>query len=205
MHTRANESRPAFLANPFYTLAGGKALAWGLLGITAATLLSMATHLHYHGLMHYGPAPNDAWWCHAAEHLVVWLVPAAIFYITGLMLSTSRIRLIDVLGTTAFAQIPFAGMNLFYLPRQVQTFLTHSPEQLIGEISQNSSWLPVMGWLVPSMLFLALVLCWLVVALKTSCNLRGWKLLVGYAAGVIGGDIACRCIIAYLYEQTLKT
>ena len=168
--------------------------------MAVATIVSMTAHLHYHGLMHYGSAPNDAWWCYVAEHLVVWLVPSSIFYLSGLLLSPSRIRLIDVFGTTAFAQIPFAVMSLFYLPRQVRTFLALTPEQLIGEMTQNSSWLPVMGWLVPSILFLALVLCWLVVALKTSCNLRGWRLLLGYVAGVIGGDLVCRYIITFLYE-----
>lgn len=200
MNRPQNNTRPSFFTNPFYTIAGGKALTWGLLGMAVATIVSMTAHLHYHGLMHYGSAPNDAWWCYVAEHLVVWLVPSSIFYLSGLLLSPSRIRLIDVFGTTAFAQIPFAVMSLFYLPRQVQTFLALTPEQLIGEMTQNSSWLPVMGWLVPSILFLALVLCWLVVALKTSCNLRGWRLLLGYIAGVIGGDIVCRYIITFLYE-----
>ncbi len=200
MNTHTKPSRPAFLTNPFYTIAGWKALAWGLLGMAVATAGSMAAHLHYHGLMHYGSAPNDAWWCYTAEHLVVWLVPAAIFYVAGLLLSPSRIRLIDVLGTTAFAQIPFAVMNLFYLPEQVQTFIALTPEELAGKISQESYWLPIVGWLTPSLLFLAVVLCWLAVALKTSCNLRGWRLLLGYAAGIIGGDMACRLIISLMYK-----
>lgn len=199
MNTHTKPSRPAFLANPFYTIAGWKALAWGLLGMAVATAGSMAAHLHYHGLMHYGSAPNDSWWCYTAEHLVVWLVPAAIFYVAGLLLSPSHIRLVDVFGTTAFAQIPFAVMNLFYLPQQVQVFIAFSPEQLAERVSQENGWLPIIGWLLPSIIFLCLVLCWLVMALKTSCNLHGWRLLAGYVAGVIGGDIICRLIISSFF------
>lgn len=133
MNTHTKPSRPAFLANPFYTIAGWKALAWGLLGMAVATAGSMAAHLHYHGLMHYGSAPNDSWWCYTAEHLVVWLVPAAIFYVAGLLLSSSRIRLIDVLGTTAFAQIPFAVMNLFLPARAGTNFHRSYPRRTCRE------------------------------------------------------------------------
>ena len=98
--------------NPFIWIAGMPALLWGVLGLVASTLLSWASGYHYHGLLHFGPAPNPAWWCYLAEHLIVWLVPALIFYLGGVVLSRSRIRIVDVFGTVLFAQIPLIGMNL---------------------------------------------------------------------------------------------
>lgn len=105
------------LINPFERIAGLKALLWGLAGMVVSTALSYYSGWHYHGLLHFGPAPNPAWWCYAVEHLAVWLIPAVMFYLGGLLLSRSRIRMVDVLGTVVFAQLPLIVMNLFnFLP-----------------------------------------------------------------------------------------
>ena len=67
-----------FLVNPFEWIAGGQALGWGLLGMVVSTVICYLSGWHYHGLLHFGPAPNPAWWCYAVEHLVVWIVLAKI-------------------------------------------------------------------------------------------------------------------------------
>ena len=93
------------LINPFERIAGLEALLWGLAGMVVSTALSFYSGWHYHGLLHFGPAPNPAWWCYAVEHLAVWLIPAVMFYLGGLLLSRSRIRMVDVLGTVVFRTI----------------------------------------------------------------------------------------------------
>ena len=82
------------VVNPFIRIAGTQALLWGALGLVVSTLLSWLSGYHYHGLLHFGPAPNPAWWCYWAEHLIVWLVPATLFYIGGKIFSHSKIRLV---------------------------------------------------------------------------------------------------------------
>ena len=69
------------LINPFERIAGLEALLWGLAGMVVSTALSFYSGWHYHGLLHFGPAPNPAWWCYAVEHLAVWLIPAVMFYL----------------------------------------------------------------------------------------------------------------------------
>lgn len=116
------------LINPFERIAGLEALLWGLAGMVVSTALSFYSGWHYHGLLHFGPAPNPAWWCYAVEHLAVWLIPAVMFYLGGLLLSRSRIRMVDVLGTVVFAQLPLIVMNLFnFLP----------PMQKLAQIDVN--------------------------------------------------------------------
>lgn len=185
--------------NPFVKIAGGKALFWGLLGVIVATAVSFYSGYHYHGLLHFGPAPNDAWWCYVVEHLVVWLVPALLFYIGGLLLSTSRIRIVDVFGTVAFAQLPFILMNLFTLLPPMQQLKTFDfdlpPSQLL-----NQPGLLVSIWFsLISIIFLVWVLVWMYNALKVSCNLKGTKLGVLYTIAIIGGDVLCRMIIRLCY------
>lgn len=45
------------LINPFERIAGLKALLWGLAGMVVSTALSFYSGWHYHGLLHFGPAP----------------------------------------------------------------------------------------------------------------------------------------------------
>ena len=52
--------------NPFIQIAGARALAWGALGLLVSTVICYYAGYHYHGLLHFGPAPNPAWWCYAA-------------------------------------------------------------------------------------------------------------------------------------------
>ena len=63
------------LINPFERIAGWEALLWGLAGMVVSTTLSYYSGWHYHGLLHFGPAPNPAWWCYAVEHFAVWMIP----------------------------------------------------------------------------------------------------------------------------------
>ena len=92
------KNKVKLIVNPFIRIAGGQALIWGFLGLIVSTLLCWISGYHYHGLLHFGPAPNPAWWCYLAEHLIVWLIPALLFYLGGLFLSHSRIRVIRCTG-----------------------------------------------------------------------------------------------------------
>ena len=131
------KNKVKLIVNPFIRIAGGQALIWGFLGLIVSTLLCWISGYHYHGLLHFGPAPNPAWWCYLAEHLIVWLIPALLFYLGGLFLSHSRIRVIDVLGTVLFAQLPLLGMNLISLLPAMrmmsQMNMNMSPEEMLAQ------------------------------------------------------------------------
>ena len=187
------------LLNPFERIAGLKALAFGVVGMMVSTLLSYYSGWHYHGLLHFGPAPNPAWWCFAVEHLVVWLVPAILFYIGGLLLSRSRIRPVDVVGTVAFAQIPLIIMNQFnFLPPMhnlTKIDITMSPVDMM----QQPGFLLGIWLSLVAMIFLIWTLVWMFQALKVSCNLKGYRLGILYCVGVFGGDVLCRYLIRLCY------
>ena len=115
MNMDNKKSRFEIAVNPFIRIAGGKALAIGLAGMLLSAIVAISGDVHYHGLLHYGPAVNNAWWTHAVEVLAVWLVPAVLFYLGGRLRSKSQIRAVDVFGTVAFAQIPLLVVNLLIL------------------------------------------------------------------------------------------
>lgn len=189
-----------FLIDPFERIAGFQALGYGIAGIVIATLLSWLSGYHYHGLLHFGPAPNPAGWCFAVEHLVVWLVPSLLFYIEGLFLSGSRIRIADVFGTVAFAQLPFIFMILFaFLPpvqRIYEVDVNLPPVQMLAQPGfMTGLWLTLL-----STVFLIWVLIWMFQALKVSCNLKGPRLWIVYLIAVFGGDAICRLLIGLCYK-----
>ena len=193
------KNKVKLIVNPFIRIAGGQALIWGFLGLIVSTLLCWISGYHYHGLLHFGPAPNPAWWCYLAEHLIVWLIPALLFYLGGLFLSHSRIRVIDVLGTVLFAQLPLLGMNLISLwpamRMMSQMNMNMSPEEMLAQ----PYFILAMILTLLGLPFLILTLIWMFNALKVSCNLKQWKLWTVALIGIIGGDVLCRLLIAWLY------
>ena len=193
------KNKVKLIVNPFIRIAGGQALIWGFLGLIVSTLLCWISGYHYHGLLHFGPAPNPARWCYLAEHLIVWLIPALLFYLGGLFLSHSRIRVIDVLGTVLFAQLPLLGMNLISLLPAMrmmsQMNMNMSPEEMLAQ----PYFVLAMILTLLGLPFLILTLIWMFNALKVSCNLKQWKLWTVALIGIIGGDVLCRLLIAWLY------
>ena len=193
------KNKVKLIVNPFIRIAGGQALIWGFLGLIVSTLLCWISGYHYHGLLHFGPAPDPAWWCYLAEHLIVWLIPALLFYLGGLFLSHSRIRVIDVLGTVLFAQLPLLGMNLISLLPAMrmmsQMNMNMSPEEMLAQ----PYFVLAMILTLLGLPFLILTLIWMFNALKVSCNLKQWKLWTVALIGIIGGDVLCRLLIAWLY------
>ena len=193
------KNKVKLIVNPFIRIAGDQALIWGFLGLIVSTLLCWISGYHYHGLLHFGPAPNPAWWCYLAEHLIVWLIPALLFYLGGLFLSHSRIRVIDVLGTVLFAQLPLLGMNLISLLPAMrmmsQMNMNMSPEEMLAQ----PYFILAMILTLLGLPFLILTLIWMFNALKVSCNLKQWKLWTVALIGIIGGDVLCRLLIAWLY------
>ncbi|WP_455668283.1 hypothetical protein [Phocaeicola sp.] len=185
--------------NPFIWIAGMPALLWGVLGLVASTLLSWASSYHYHGLLHFGPAPNPAWWCYLAEHLIVWLVPALIFYLGGIVLSRSRIRIVDVFGTVLFAQIPLIGMNLINILPPMKTLLHLNPNMPPQELLAQPGMVAAIILSLCGLPFLVATLVWMFNALKVSCNLKQGQLWIVALIGIIGGDVLCRMLINLLY------
>ena len=49
-----------FIKNPFYRVAGYTALVWGVAGIIVSTAIACGGDIHFHGLLHYGGASNEA-------------------------------------------------------------------------------------------------------------------------------------------------
>lgn len=183
------------LLNPFEKIAGYQALVWGCAGLIVSSVLNYCSGYHYHGLLHFGTASNPSYWIFLVEAVIVWLIPALMFLGGGLALSKSQIRPVDVLGTVAFAQLPFVLQNAAFLLPSFQRILRLDTNMTMQEMLANKTLL--MDALVGSfiLIFIVWVLVWMFQAFKVSCNLKSTRLGVWYAISIIGGDVICRLII----------
>jgi hypothetical protein len=192
--------KKSLVLNPFQRIAGEKALLWGVAGIGLTVLFCSITRIHFNGYIHLGLATENIHFLTLLlENLIIWLLPAILFYLTGLILSKSKIRLIDVLGTFAFAQLPLLVIPLFgFFPSfkylmGVTTFdeqMLQNPDFITGTILSVLT-LPFVVWNI----------IWLFQAYKTSCNLKGWKLGVSFAILYVA---LCVFICPIVLEQLFK-
>jgi hypothetical protein len=204
--------------NPFTKIAGAKALVWGLAGLAVSVVASFFSGWRTNGLLQFGPAgPDSAWWVYALTALILWLVPALLFYGLGAALSRSRIRPVDIFGTTAFALLPLAVSSLVWLLPGLKELAGafYESTMTIREAASTSTPLDVNAVMTPvkavmtnpvfiiativSMAAMVLMLIWLFNAVKVSCNLRGGRLWAVYLVGILVGDIVCRLSIGLLH------
>lgn len=189
-----------FIKNPFYRVAGYTALVWGVAGIIVSTAIACGGGIHFHGLLHYGGASNEAWWCFVVEHLVVWLVPSVLIYLSSLFAGRSHVRPVDVLGTVAFAQLPFVLLSLFMVLPPMREIATIQSLQAVDQLLSDTGWLLALVWIgAVSLLIVIGMLYWMFRAISVACNLKGRNLWFVFIIGTFGGDLLCRYLIGLCY------
>ena len=163
--------------NPFERIAGYEALVIGIIGIAVSSLLSFLTKTHANGMLNYGPGSDNEFWVFAVENIVRWLVPAMIFYVSGFIFTKSHIRIVEVLGTTAFAKLPLvAAMALFFTP-PMRDILSIDASSLnsVRAIVENINIVALMFVSSLLLFFIVWSFIWLYNAMSVSCNLKGVK------------------------------
>ena len=156
--------------NPFRVIAGGKALMWGLLFIASAIALLWCSGCVQNGYLHFGLLPDGGrLWQVAVLQITYWLLPALLLYSCGVAMSKSKIRIIDMLGTTAFAQLLVIPMVAVLPLVDVEHILT-IPLYLLTLLAL---------W---ELACLVVFLLWNYSAFAVSCNVGGAKAVVAFVA-----------------------
>lgn len=168
------------LINPFRYIAGTKALVLGIIFIISSALLLYSDGMIQDSYIHLGFA-NVSFWQVLLVQFAWWLIPAILLYAGGLLLSSSHIRLIDVLGTTAFSQLLLIPMIApMLLPVVKDSLLVVMETILQGQTLASTNMLAIMLYSMWSMLLLVLFFIWNYNAFSTSCNVKGWKAVTFY-------------------------
>ena len=170
------------LFNPFRYIAGAKALIMGLMFIAASALMLYSGNYIQDRYIHIGMAEAPLWYVLAMQ-IVWWLLPALLLYLCGVLLSKSKIRIIDILGTTAFAQLI---MLLLIAPMLLPAVMSNSVELTTslqtGVVPDMAELTPLMIYSFWSLFCLILFYIWNYNAFSVSCNVSGWKAIATFIA-----------------------
>ena len=168
--------------NPFRYIAGTKSLVFGLIFIATSILLLYSGGYIQDSYIHIGMAAAPLWKV-AAMQILWWVLPAGILYICGLMLSKSRIRVIDILGTTAFAQLILLLMIApMLLPAVMNNMLESVASLQTGAVPDMAEFTPIIIYSIWSLICLVVFYIWNYNAFAVSCNVGGWKAIVAFIA-----------------------
>lgn len=180
------------LLNPFRYLAGGRALAWGLVVLILTSIFSWQTGVVARGNMSIGYADGYVSLLAATlRMLVLWLVFATLLYAAGMLLSRSKIRAVDIYGTNLFASIPLTvGMLLTALPT-----MRRLEAQLMEHLADPAAlaaalWTPtrliILGALLVVMVW---YFWWSYSAFAVSANLKSVRAVVAYIVCFVAAQI----------------
>ena len=170
------------LFNPFRYIAGAKSLILGVVFIITSALLLYSGNYIQDSYIHIGMADAPLWYVFAMQ-VVWWLLPALLLYLCGVVLSKSKIRIIDILGTTAFAQLI---MLLLIAPMLLPAVMNCSLELVAslqtGAVPNMAEFTPLIVYGIWSLICLVLFYIWNYNAFAVSCNVGGWKAIAAFIA-----------------------
>lgn len=189
-----------FLLNPFEKIAGFSSLLWGFLAMIAAGIIGFTSHTHFDGVLNVHSGYIAPLWFHMIEPFLNWIFISLWFLVWGFILSKSKIRTIDIIGTQAFAFIPlfpasFSGY--FSVVEELSKKLsTINPENFtIDTLPMHQ----LVGVVIIAFVIMFLVVwsaIWMYKGYKISSNLTHSRVIPVYATGIILGMILPKYIMS---------
>lgn len=206
MHERAWEEKHGrsmeisrWLFNPFYYVAGVKALIIGMLVLVLTGVFAFWSKVRFDGLLDFHMAlPPVPLWINIAEQLLAWLLLGAILWLAGKIISKSRPRVIDVFGTQALARLPYLFVSLTTLAPGTSR-IAH--ELATGRVSLGQLSADMAAFLLV-VVFGLVMLVWMIVlmyrAFAVSCNVSGKTAISIFSVALIAGEIISKVILLRL-------
>jgi hypothetical protein len=177
--TREGASVIRWLYNPFYYIAGGKALAVGIIVMLITGYLAFLGKVRFDGLLdfHFGGMATPLW-LNISEILVSWLLLSILLLFFGRILSKSRIRFIDVFGTQALARFPYFLISIVVL---LLPGASRFNQELMQVLLAKPPAFPAFSFDMAALFFLVffaiLMTIWMIIlmyrAFSVSCNVSG--------------------------------
>lgn len=176
-----------WLFNPFLRIAGGHALAIGLLAIVATGLVAPAAGVHFPGLLGLRPAGSVQVWVPLVQVFVHWFAITGLFGVVSLLVAPKTVRLVDVAGTLALARWPLLPATAVLAVPSVQ----RTTRELAAAAAEGELVAPGWGFLVAG-LVTATCAVWTVQlmwkAFSVSCNKRGGRAVALFIGAIVIGE-----------------
>lgn len=213
--TAAPTSRVStILFNPSCYLAGGSSVAIGSVILLLTGLVGYFANTHVDGVLDIHSGREAPLWLHLGEGLVDWVAMGLLLYIAGRVLSTSKVRAVDVFGTQAIARFPYLLATAATLTpafqRQVVHMMDMAERVRAGEsataVAMSSVGQQPQGDLLiylAVVLFNLLMLVWMVAlmyrAYAFNCNLKGARAIASFIVVLIAAEVLSRFGVLALF------
>ncbi len=175
----------SFWINPFIKIAGFRSLIYGLLGLLLIAVVAYLTGTHFYGFSDLGFAKDSEFWLYALEQLLSWVLISLCLYVSGLLFSNTKLRVVDVFGTNILARMPLLLVPLVRLIPPFQSFVFQSVEMylLLGIYVLSLAWTMVLMFN----------------GFKISSNLKGIRLIASFIISIVVAEILIRLILNSIY------
>ena len=178
--------------NPFRYVAGTRALVIGLAGMLLTAIIAWYSKTHFDGVLdaHFGmEAPLSLF---IIEGVISWLCAVVCFYVAGMTLTRSSVRIVDIAGTIAFARLPMIFVAL------VGFFVSGTPVN-IEDIHTSFIVAGVVG-----MLFTIWMVTWMYQAYIISSNLKGAKGIISFIVTLIVAEVVSKLLFSLDYFDSFN-
>jgi hypothetical protein len=193
------------LFNPFFYVAGVRALGLGLAAILLAALVAWWGNTHFDGVLDAHVGAAAPLWLFFVEGVIDWLCLALAVWVGGKIISRTAFRTIDVLGTQALARWPTLLISLIALPKAFQRFANELVEQLKqGKFEFKTADAIIFFAIVFGMfLFLAWTVVLMFKSFSVSCNVKGGKAIGMFIGALIVAEVLSKLCLAQVIQYAL--
>ena len=194
-----------WLFNPFEIIAGFTSLFIGLSVILLSSVICYFGKVHLDGVLDLHAGSDTNLITAFAEGIINWLSITLMLFITGLIISKSSIRFIDVAGTQALARFPYfiASLASFLFPTEkIMHYFEWKFLQKGDAVELGGTDIFLFG--IQTLIMLACAI-WIIVlmyrAYSISCNVKGAKGIISFIAGLLVAEIISKILLNILYKQ----
>ncbi len=172
------------LFNPFEFIAGGKALIIGLIIILATVTIGFYSNTHFPDIISVKKAGEFPFSYLIIQSFTNWLVVSILFYLAAIILSKSKVRIIDIFGTQALARAPYILGALIGFSESLNKFSQYLlwMSLQVGDPVEITSFEAIIAvtLIVCTLLLTVWMITLMLNAYKVSANLKGVKLTVSF-------------------------
>ena len=203
MSANSGRGSATLLFNPFYYLAGAKALALGLAAILLAGFVGALSLTHFDGVLDTHVGGRAPLWFFLSEGIIDWLCMAALLLVAGAIISKTTFRVIDVLGTQALARWPSPLLGLISVSPGFHRFASYLIQHLSKAETETSFQFTDAAMFFAVLIATALLTAWVVVlmyqAFSVACNVRGGKAIGAFIGALFLAEVISKVALYWLF------
>jgi hypothetical protein len=192
-----------WLFNPFYYLAGVKAMAIGIVIILISGVLAFFGNSRFDGLLdfHTAPVRSPFWHC-LSDGIISWLLLSTLLLVAGKIVSKSRVRVIDVFGTQALARAPYLFLALAsVIPGVASRALRFGMSIAANQAVFDGFSMDILAFSFIIIITIAMTI-WMIIlmyrAFAVSCNVSGSRAISAFIVSLLIGELVSKIILFQL-------